>query len=181
MLSIALPFGLICFLGFLQSAAQSSVSTATISTAPSLSLESNQPESTNCNSAASMVENCEGSTPGFDNLCWHDMQKCLCSTSGTWAPTIFDNFWSSCLAWASTADPSQYSLLGPQTNGVVQSRKCQTWAEFTATGGIPSGCNTSPANTLSSTSLAAARPSSIVPTGAAAEIADMQVRLDCRH
>src|SRR5271170_2323326 len=38
MLSIALLFSLVCFSGFLQSAAQSSVSTATISTAPNLSL-----------------------------------------------------------------------------------------------------------------------------------------------
>lgn len=109
-----------------------------------------------CDSAISIFESCEAVTPGFDNLCFHDQQSCLCSTSGTWAPSYFDNYWSSCLSWAETDDPSEYSLLGPNTNGVVQSRKCQTWAELTATGGTPSDCLTSASATLSSVSLAGA-------------------------
>lgn len=112
-----------------------------------------------CDSAVSIFESCEAVTPGFDNLCFHDQQSCLCSTSGTWAPSYFDNYWSSCLSWAETVNPSEYSLLGPNTNGVVQSRKCQTWAELTATGGVPSDCLTSASATLSSVSLTGASPS----------------------
>jgi hypothetical protein len=171
------------FLAGVRVGATTSNATMSISASPSVSIASTQLGSlgsTNCDSAVSIFENCEASTPGFANLCFHNQQSCLCSTAGTWAPSFFDNYWSSCLAWASTADPSQYSLLGPHTNGDVQSRKCQTWNAFTATGGIPSGCLTSPSNTLSSTSLAAARPSSVVPTGAAVEIAaDMHVSLPC--
>jgi hypothetical protein len=134
--------------------------------------------SVNCDAAISISQSCEIASPGFDNLCFHDQQSCLCSTSGIWAPSYYDDYWSSCLAWASTSDASPYSLLGPHTNGVVQSRKCQTWGQLTATGGTPSNCPTSPSNVLSSTSLTTARPTTLVPataTGAAAGFGDMQV------
>lgn len=158
-----------------------SVSDATITAAPTLMTSTGSTTmlgyygNTNCDSVISILENCEAATPGFDNLCFHYQQACFCSTSGTWAPSIYDDYWSSCLAWASTANPSYYSDLGPGTNGVVQSRKCQTWEQLTATGGTPSDCLTSPSNTLSPTSLAPARASSITSTGAAAEITDMHV------
>lgn len=109
--------------------------------------------SVNCDAVISILEFCEAATPGFDDLCFHDQQSCLCSTSGTWAPSYYDNFWSGCLAWASTAAPASYSLLGPNADGQVQSRKCQSYASLTATGGIPSNCLVSSPNTLSTTSL----------------------------
>lgn len=124
--------------------------------------------SIDCDSAVSIFQSCEAATPGFDNLCFHDQQSCLCSTSGTWAPSYYDNYWSSCLSWLETAEPSEYSLLGPSTNGVVQSRKCQTWAELTATGGTPSNCLTSASAILSSVSLAGASTSSSNSAGIAA-------------
>ena len=137
--------------------------------------------SVNCDAAISILVDCENATPGFDNLCFHDQQSCLCSTSGTWAPSFYDDYWSSCLAWAEVSSASWYSLLGPQTNGVVQSRKCQTWAAFTATGGSPSGCNTSPTNTLTSTTLASTESSGLQPamsTGAARELEQVQVSIN---
>ena len=134
--------------------------------------------SANCDAVISILQSCENASPGFDNLCFHDQQSCLCSTSGTWAPSYYDDYWSSCLSWASASDASSYSLLGPHTNGVVESRKCQTWEQLTATGGTPSNCLTSPSNVLSSTSLATVRPTTLVAataTGAAAGLGDMQV------
>lgn len=130
----------------------------------------------NCDAVISIVEVCEAATPGFDNLCFHDQQSCLCSTSSTWAPSYFDDYWSSCLAWASTSSPAEYSLLGPETNGVVQSRKCQTWGSLTATGGTPSDCNTSPTamETAQSTSLRTATSSAAAPVVAE----ELQVRLN---
>jgi hypothetical protein len=128
------------------------------------------PGEADCNSAASIVQACEASTPNFENLCFHDAQSCLCSTSGTWAPNFFDGYWSSCLAWAMVSDTSFYAVLGPHTNGVVESQKCHTWASFTATGGTPSGCSTSAVPTRSSVSLASARPTSIVSAGAAVQL-----------
>jgi hypothetical protein len=133
--------------------------------------------STNCESVTSIIEVCQASTPGFNNLCFHDMQSCLCSTSGTWAPSFYDNYWSSCLEWASTADPPEYSALGPDANGVVQSRVCQTWGELTATGGTPSDCLTSPLATLSSVSLFTGSPTSVGHKGAAVQAVDGLVRL----
>jgi hypothetical protein len=134
--------------------------------------------SANCDAAFSILQSCEIASPGFDNLCFHDQQSCFCSTSGTWAPNYYDDYWSSCLAWASASDASSYLLLGVHTNGVVQSRKCQTWGQLTATGGTPSNCLTSASNVLSSTSLATARLTTLIPataTGAAAGFGDMQV------
>lgn len=133
--------------------------------------------STNCDSAFSIEQRCAASSPGFTNLCFHQQQSCLCSASGKWAGPVFDNHWSSCLAWAETANPSEYSLFGPNTDGVVQSRKCQTFSELTATGGTPSNCLTSASNTLSSTSLQAGGLPSATSSGAARENAGFIVRL----
>lgn len=109
----------------------------------------------NCNSAISIYTSCQAKTPGFDNLCFHDQQSCYCSTSGTFAPSYYDNFWSNCLAYLSTADPSSYSQIALNAAGTAQSRKCQTWYDLTKTGGTPSNCMTSAAASLSSpTSLA---------------------------
>lgn len=133
--------------------------------------------SANCDAAFSILEGCENATPGFDRLCFHDQQSCYCSTSGTWAPNYYDNYWSSCLAWASISAPSSYSLLGPNVNGVVQSRKCQTWAQLTATGGSPSNCQTSAPNTLSPTSIATPSGSNLVPARSTGEA----LRFPCRQ
>ena len=163
-----------------------SVTAPTITPAPALSTATSSVTrvgyygSTNCDSAISILEDCEAATPGFDNLCFHDQQKCLCSTSGTWAPTIYDDYWSSCLGWASTADPSHYSLLEPSGNRVVQSRKCQTWGALTVSGGTPSNCLTSPSNTASFVSINTAISSSLMPTttSAAAKFTEQLVSLD---
>lgn len=131
--------------------------------------------SAGCDLAASIINVCEASTPNFEDLCFHDAQSCLCSTSGTWAPSFYDNNWSSCLAWAMASDQQFYSSLIPP-NGVVQSRKCQTWGAFTATGGIPSGCNTSPLPTSSSASPTPGTSSTINSSGAAAQLMDNGLR-----
>lgn len=109
---------------------------------------------TNCDSVTSILKSCQAATPNILALCFHDQQSCLCSTSSTFAGDYYDNFWSGCLSWAETYNPSMYSELGPSANGVVQSRPCQIWSQLTATGGTPSNCATSASATLTSTSLA---------------------------
>ena len=108
--------------------------------------------SANCDAAVSIYASCEASTLDFNDKCFQDQQSCLCSTSSKWAPAYYDNYQSSCLAWASTANPGYYSLLEPNPNGVVQTRKCHSWHSHTATGGSPSNCPTvlrvSPAATV---------------------------------
>lgn len=108
---------------------------------------------TNCYSVTAIFTSCLAATPAFQSLCFHDQQSCLCSTWGIAAPDYYDNYWSSCLSYLSEYEPSEYSMLGPDSNGNVQSRKCSTWQQLTATGGVPSNCLTSPSNTASSTSL----------------------------
>lgn len=128
-----------------------SVSDATIS-----STIDNPPALSSCFAAIGVSTSCEQASPGFGNLCFHDQQSCYCSTSGTFAPSYYDDFWSKCLAYLSTAFPSSYSKIGPNENGVVQSRPCQTWNQLTLTEGTPSNCMTSAAASLGS-------PSSLAP------------------
>lgn len=125
--------------------------------------------SKDCDSAISIFSSCQAVTPGFPNLCFHDQQSCYCSTSGTYAPSYFDNYYSNCLAYLSSAFPSSYSQIALTADGTVQSRKCQTFFDLTKTGGTPSNCMTSAAASLSSpsslASAAHASPTSISSGG----------------
>jgi hypothetical protein len=67
------------------------------------------PSALACESASSIISTCEASTPGFLNLEFSSMFTCLCSSSGKLAPSVYDGFYSTCLAWVSTASPAEYS------------------------------------------------------------------------
>lgn len=133
--------------------------------------------SVNCDAVISILRRCEGSTPGFDALSFHDQQSCLCTTSGTWAPDYFDDYWSSCMDYASTASSDYFSLFGPEANGSVQRRKCGTWYSFTATGGTVSS-TTQGSSTPTTTISRASAGNSIQPassTGVAESVNRVQV------
>ena len=72
------------------------------------------PNLTACSTALNAITTCEAQTPGFSDLANSDEASCLCYQGGTsWDPTAFDRPWSSCIAWAKTADTTVYSeLLG---------------------------------------------------------------------
>jgi hypothetical protein len=53
----------------------------------------------------------------FENLYFSDLQSCLCTTSGTFAPNYYDGYFSSCLSFVSKYDPQEYSQLGPIGGG----------------------------------------------------------------
>ena len=55
-------------------------------------LQSSYTGSANCDAVISIFQCCEIASPGFDNLCFHDQQSCLCSTSGAWAPSYYDDY-----------------------------------------------------------------------------------------
>ncbi|PMD52753.1 uncharacterized protein K444DRAFT_668421 [Hyaloscypha bicolor E] len=62
-----------------------------------------------CSTALEYITECEAGTPGFSNLANSDEASCLCYDSTTsWDPVAFDNPWSSCIAWAKTADSTAY-------------------------------------------------------------------------
>lgn len=65
-----------------------------------------------CSTALEYITECEAGTPGFSNLANSDEASCLCYDSTTsWDPVAFDNPWSSCIAWAKTADSTAYAGL----------------------------------------------------------------------
>lgn len=63
-----------------------------------------------CSTALNVLSGCEAATSGFDNLANSDAASCLCyNSAGSWAPSAFDLPYSSCVAFARTADTSDYS------------------------------------------------------------------------
>lgn len=61
-----------------------------------------------CQTAGDMMLSCESATSGFDSLDDSDAASCLCYSNTHWQPKSFDQPFSSCIAWASTADTSDY-------------------------------------------------------------------------
>ncbi|KAL9008513.1 MAG: hypothetical protein Q9173_006367 [Seirophora scorigena] len=65
-----------------------------------------------CSSLVSKAEACESATPGFNNLSrWGSEASCFCYEGSSYQPSSFDNYYSSCLAYLSTADSDLYSEL----------------------------------------------------------------------
>jgi hypothetical protein len=50
----------------------------------------------------------ERQIPGFSDLANSDEASCLCYSSKSWNPNGFDVPWSSCVAWAKTANTTAY-------------------------------------------------------------------------
>ena len=55
-----------------------------------------------------ILSSCESATSNFDHLAGTLQAECLCYSGSSWAPSLFDGPWSSCAAWATTADVSDY-------------------------------------------------------------------------
>jgi hypothetical protein len=85
-----------------------------------------------CGGVLSISSTCAASTPDFNNLEFSSQYSCLCFTSGTFVPQRFDGFWSTCLAYVSTADPEEYSQFGPTGGGDAVRTPCQRYASSTA-------------------------------------------------
>lgn len=65
-----------------------------------------------CSTALAYISECDSEIPGFSNLPNSIEASCLCYDSNTsWNPLGFDDPWSSCIAWAETADATAYSGL----------------------------------------------------------------------
>src|SRR5271155_1859264 len=63
-----------------------------------------------CSSYSSLKASCAAATTSFTNLPFSSEATCLCYTDiSTFAPSIYDGWWDSCLNYYQTASPSYYS------------------------------------------------------------------------
>ena len=126
-----------------------------------------------CSSVLSVSSNCVAATPDFQQLEFSSQSSCLCSVNGEYAPTVYDNFFSTCAAWVSTADPSEYSVVFEISGSPVVRTPCQYFATQpgafpTTTGlttsqtGSSNGPSVSKTGSPSSSSLA---PSNMITSG----------------
>jgi hypothetical protein len=102
---------------------------------PSSGISSFDSSAVACVSVESILNSCEAVTPDFIDLDFSSQSSCLCSANGTHAPTVYDGFLSTCLAWVSTANPAEYSLVGQNSGRDVVRTPCERFA--TDTSGFP--------------------------------------------
>jgi len=86
-------------------------SSATSTYAPLGSNSGNLGGSAACNAVNNAINLCTALTPGFMGLQSTDQAKCLCYSSSSWAPNVFDDAVSTCCPYANTADISLYSTI----------------------------------------------------------------------
>lgn len=65
---------------------------------------------TDCSLVQDALSYCESVTPGFLTFNPTYQAPCLCYSSASWAPDVFDRAMTTCGNYASTANPSDYSV-----------------------------------------------------------------------
>ncbi|OQV00955.1 hypothetical protein CLAIMM_06386 [Cladophialophora immunda] len=101
--------------------------TSTI-TAPSSAATSSVSGLEACSDFEAIVLACENETPGFSTEAFGQQASCLCYSNGTYQPDLYDGMFSGCLAYLSTADPSEYSSI---VTGSVDLAPCKNVATTT--------------------------------------------------
>ena len=84
----------------------------------------NDPNYIACGSFYGIFDNCESQTPGFTNEPFTSAASCLCYSSETYVGSIYDGYYSSCLTYLSTGDPSEYSQIQASAGGAITNRPC---------------------------------------------------------
>ncbi|KAI4287737.1 MAG: hypothetical protein L6R35_003003 [Caloplaca aegaea] len=88
-----------------------------------------------CSSFVSKLDDCETATPGFtDYSLWDTQASCFCYEGSRYQPSTFDNYYRSCLAYASTAVPEFYTLLAVGPSDDVVSTPCASVGDVRETG-----------------------------------------------
>ena len=64
-----------------------------------------------CSSLSSAIKSCAIKSSGFFDSPFLDQASCLCYVSGSFRPSVFDDYYSSCLGYAQTAGPDIYSSI----------------------------------------------------------------------
>ena len=91
------------------SAATSEAATSALVTSGLPTSVANDPNYIACTSFYGIFESCEGQTSGFSNEPFTSKALCLCYSSETYVGSVYDGYFSPCLAYFSTGDPSEYS------------------------------------------------------------------------
>jgi hypothetical protein len=89
----------------------------------------NQPAPPACQSAVNIIDSCIAATPDFTDLEFSSQFSCLCSKDGVYAPSIYDGYTSTCLAYLSSVSPAAYLSIGGQISGTnIIRTPCQHFA-----------------------------------------------------
>jgi hypothetical protein len=102
-------------------------SSATITSAPAFtSISTYSPDQIACISQGSYDSVCNVLTPGFSTLTDFVLQApCLCYSSTSWLPSLYDGWVSSCFQYYITASPSFYASLTQLAGGAPATAPCQ--------------------------------------------------------
>jgi len=104
----------IFLIGFCSSAAAEivprQVESSSITASASAPASSLDPNYASCQTAFSFIESCAAETTSFTDLNDGMQASCLCYSSSTWVPNVFDAYQTACVLWASTADPTDASV-----------------------------------------------------------------------
>ena len=111
----------------------------------------NDPNYIACTSIYGILENCESQTPGFSNEPFTSKALCLCYSSETYVGSVYDGYYSSCLAYFSTGDPSEYSQIQASAGGAITSRPCAAKASALTASAGPTTAASNDATTLAPT------------------------------
>jgi hypothetical protein len=138
----------------------------------------NQPPPPACQSAVDIIDSCIVATPDFTDLEFSSQFTCLCSKDGVYAPSIYDGYTSTCLAYLSSVSPAAYLSIGGQISGTnIIRTPCQHFA--TNPGAFPT---TGPLSVPTITP-APSGPSAIVTSGSSSMTAsngNSLLKLDTR-
>lgn len=66
-----------------------------------------------CSIANAAIEYCDSVSPGFISMPVSKQAPCLCYSSTSFYPDFFDGNIATCIKWASSASPSEASILNP--------------------------------------------------------------------
>lgn len=108
---------------------------------------SSDPYYSACLSFEAISSSCNAEVPGFATMPISAEENCLCYTSGTYAPSIFDGYWASCLTYYSTASPAIYSS---SLDGDAGVRSPCALIEPTATAAASTAVQTTSASAMAS-------------------------------
>ena len=79
-----------------------------------------------CESSLSIFSRCQTAISDDGSLAWASLAKCYCYSSSSWAPSAYDNAFSSCMVYMKTISPSYYSAtLVPNA---WQTAPCSAWS-----------------------------------------------------
>ena len=137
-------------LGSGSAATSEAVASALVTSALPTSI-ANDPNYIACTSFYGIFENCESQTPGFSNEPFTSKALCLCYSSETYVGSVYDGYYSSCLAYFSTGDPLEYSQIQASADGVVTSRPCSANAGALTASAGPTTVASNGATTLAPT------------------------------